>query len=132
MFEKEIAAANEEMLRKMNEFQIACDTLAMWKLREATMFNRAQEKTVPSPTLAANAKATKVIRFKQTGYTVATLKRRKNFLAFVKSRNQEMISYEELVKHVALAAELRATFKWCKGLSDVSVLGLYQYCKKNF
>lgn len=132
MFEKEIAAANEKLWEKMNELQIACDTLAMWKLREATVFNSTQEKAVPSPSLAANAKATKVIRFKQTGYTVATLKRRKNFLAFIKSRNQEMISYEELVKHVALAAEIRATFKWCKGLSDVSVLGLYQYCKKNF
>lgn len=131
MYEKEIEAANKLMLQKMQELQEACDMLAMWKLKYALAYNDDQMKAKPVEILPATAKATKVIRYKKTGYNVATLARKKTFLALMRRTTMTMLSFEDTLNFVKVTSE-KATFRWCKGLSDVSILGLYQYCKANF
>ncbi len=132
MFENEIADAQGVVMAKLQELQMASDILAIWKTRQALAYNAAQCNAADKTVLPANAKATKTIRFKKTGYTVATAKRKKGFLIFVHARISTPPSFEDVQRLVKDAADSYATFRWCKGLSDVSILGLYQYCKSNF
>ena len=132
MFENEIADAQTMVMTKLQELQVASDMLAVWKTRQALAYNAAQCSASDKIVLPATAKATKTIRFKKTGYTVATAKRKKSFLIFVHTRISTPPSFEEIKILVKDAADSYATFRWCKGLSDVSILGLYNYCKDNF
>lgn len=130
MFEKEIQTAQADVMVKLNELQIASDTLAIWKTKAALAFNKSQEAACNTEVAQANMKATRVIRYKKTGYSVATLKRKKMFALHLRQQGLIYMSFESVQKHVEILGRDMARFRWCRNLSEISILGLFNFCKE--
>jgi hypothetical protein len=131
-----VVVASKNVATKTAELQKAMEELAIAKILSAIKLGQigaTPEKQVTiAPVEEQTHKCTRVVRFKKTGYTVASNYRRKLFLARMQRNGVvpvEQVTFE-FVKSCCKAFSIsEANFRWAGKLSDVSILGLYNFIK---
>jgi len=130
-----VLAASKNVAVQTGKLQKAMEELAIAKIFAAMKLGQVAqpEDTITiSPIEEQTHKCTRVVRFKRTGYTVASNYRRKLFLARMQRNGVvpiEQVTFEFVKSCCKAFSVSEANFRWAGKLSEVSILGLYNFIK---
>ena len=124
-----VIAATKNVERKVQELLKAQEELTITKLLANIRNMQNMGETIPTPTcLPANAKATKEVRFKKTGYTRTTKGRKLMILQEWRRSPHSNLNFDEFEAFIKKLGRMQATrFGWCSNLSQVAILNAYNY-----